>query len=57
VTRGSGSDGKEVHPRCPYAVEACREETPALAEVAPGHLVACHRARELTLRGVAVPLG
>jgi peptide/nickel transport system ATP-binding protein len=47
--------GCHFHPRCAYAVEACREETPALAEVAPGHLVACHRARELTLRGVAVP--
>jgi hypothetical protein len=38
-------------------VEVCREETPALAEIAPGHLVACHRARELTLRGVVVPSG
>ena len=27
---------------------------PRLEAIAPGHLVACHRARELTLRGVAV---
>jgi oligopeptide/dipeptide ABC transporter ATP-binding protein len=44
--------GCYFHPRCPYAVEACRRESPALAEVAPGHRVSCHRARELTLRGV-----
>jgi peptide/nickel transport system ATP-binding protein len=44
--------GCYFHPRCPYAVEACRTETPALEEVAPGHRVSCLRARELTLRGV-----
>jgi peptide/nickel transport system ATP-binding protein len=44
--------GCYFHPRCPYAVEACRTETPALEEVAPGHRASCHRARELTLRGV-----
>jgi peptide/nickel transport system ATP-binding protein len=44
--------GCYFHPRCPYAVEVCRTATPALEEVAPGHRVSCHRARELTLRGV-----
>jgi peptide/nickel transport system ATP-binding protein len=44
--------GCYFHPRCPYAVEVCRTDTPGLAEVAPGHRVSCHRARELTLRGV-----
>jgi peptide/nickel transport system ATP-binding protein len=44
--------GCYFHPRCPYAVEACRTEAPALEEVAPGHRASCHRARELTLRGV-----
>jgi peptide/nickel transport system ATP-binding protein len=44
--------GCYFHPRCSYAVERCRVETPALEPVAPGHFVACHRARELTLRGV-----
>ena len=46
--------GCAFHPRCAYAVAACRVETPELREVAPGHLVSCHRARELTLRGVRV---
>jgi peptide/nickel transport system ATP-binding protein len=46
--------GCYFHPRCSYAVEACRVETPRLETISPGHVVACHRARELTLRGVAV---
>jgi len=45
--------GCYFHPRCRYAVEACRTKTPLLEEIAPGHFVSCHRARELTLRGVA----
>ena len=44
--------GCYFHPRCPHAVEICRTETPAWQEVAPGHLVSCHRAHELQLRGV-----
>jgi peptide/nickel transport system ATP-binding protein len=44
--------GCAFHPRCPYAVERCRTETPRLEPVAPGHLASCHRIRELTLRGV-----
>jgi peptide/nickel transport system ATP-binding protein len=44
--------GCYFHPRCRYAVDRCRTETPALEAVAPGHLVACHRARELGLRGI-----
>jgi peptide/nickel transport system ATP-binding protein len=46
--------GCYFHPRCAYAVERCRTETPRLEALAPGHVVACHRARELDLRGVAV---
>jgi peptide/nickel transport system ATP-binding protein len=46
--------GCYFNPRCSYAVDKCRIETPRLEAIAPGHLVACHRARELTLRGVAV---
>jgi oligopeptide/dipeptide ABC transporter ATP-binding protein len=34
--------GCHFHTRCPYAVERCRAETPALREVKPGQLVACH---------------
>ncbi len=44
--------GCHFHPRCPFATEQCRTETPALQEIAPGHAVSCHRARELSLRGV-----
>ncbi|MFI5339782.1 MAG: ABC transporter ATP-binding protein [Candidatus Methylomirabilales bacterium] len=44
--------GCYFHPRCRYAVDLCRTETPRLAEIQPGHLVSCHRAKELTLRGV-----
>ena len=44
--------GCYFHPRCRYAVDVCRKDTPTLEEVEPGHLVACHRARELELTGV-----
>lgn len=39
-------------PRCRYATELCREEAPALIDVGDGHLVACHYAEQLELRGV-----
>jgi peptide/nickel transport system ATP-binding protein len=45
--------GCAFHPRCPYAVERCRTELPTLKEIAPAHWSACHRAAELSLRGVA----
>jgi peptide/nickel transport system ATP-binding protein len=45
--------GCYFHPRCPYAVDRCRTEAPVLQELSPGHLVGCHRAHELRLRGVA----
>lgn len=47
--------GCHFHPRCPYAEPVCRTERPQLEAIAPGHLVRCHRARELTLRGVGDP--
>jgi oligopeptide/dipeptide ABC transporter ATP-binding protein len=47
--------GCAFHPRCAYAVERCRTEAPRLEPIAPGRLVSCHRARELTLRGVERP--
>jgi len=34
--------GCHFHPRCPHAFARCREEAPALREIAPGHLSACH---------------
>jgi peptide/nickel transport system ATP-binding protein len=45
--------GCYFHPRCPHAVDRCRIDRPALEMVAPGHFVRCHRARELSLAGVA----
>jgi peptide/nickel transport system ATP-binding protein len=45
--------GCAFHPRCRYAVERCKVETPALRELGPNHIVACHRADELTLEGVS----
>jgi oligopeptide/dipeptide ABC transporter ATP-binding protein len=45
--------GCAFHPRCRYATERCRQETPALEEVSPCHWVRCLRAQELELRGVA----
>nr|HMR34285.1 ABC transporter ATP-binding protein [Geminicoccus sp.]HMU53006.1 ABC transporter ATP-binding protein [Geminicoccaceae bacterium] len=34
--------GCHFHPRCPFAMPRCRQEAPALAAVAAGHLSACH---------------
>jgi peptide/nickel transport system ATP-binding protein len=44
--------GCYFHPRCRYAADSCRTETPALREIQPGHFVSCHRAAELTLKGI-----
>ena len=30
------------HPRCKYAMDICRKETPKLVEVSPNHYAACH---------------
>jgi len=34
--------GCHFHPRCPHAAVRCRSEVPALREIAPGQLSACH---------------
>ena len=44
--------GCHFHPRCPYAEEVCRRETPLLKEYRPGHFAACHFADSLSLQGV-----
>lgn len=44
--------GCYFHPRCRYATEVCRIETPVQEEIEPKHYVACHRARELSLRSI-----
>ncbi|MHB8928607.1 MAG: ABC transporter ATP-binding protein [Bacillota bacterium] len=38
--------GCRFHTRCRRAIERCRVEEPAMIEVAPRHLVACHRVTE-----------
>jgi peptide/nickel transport system ATP-binding protein len=40
--------GCPFHPRCPHPAknERCRTEAPALREIAPGHLAACHFAEQ-----------
>lgn len=44
--------GCYFHPRCRYAQEICKQETPVLRELEPKHFVSCHRAGELELAGV-----
>lgn len=38
----SPPSGCRFHPRCPHAMEQCREVKPVLQEVKPQHFVACH---------------
>src|SRR5689334_18675996 len=44
--------GCHFHARCPYAMPRCRTDVPALREVVPGHVAACH----LHDAGVKFPL-
>ena len=44
--------GCYFHPRCRYAESVCSQEAPPLTEISPGHVVACHLADRLSLRGV-----
>jgi peptide/nickel transport system ATP-binding protein len=39
--------GCHFHPRCRHATDRCRTESPALREVAPGRIAACHYAETL----------
>jgi oligopeptide/dipeptide ABC transporter ATP-binding protein len=36
--------GCRFHPRCPHAAALCRELSPELSEIEPGHAAACHLA-------------
>jgi len=47
--------GCYFHPRCSYCIERCKNEEPALHEIAADHFVSCHRAEELELIGVLGP--
>jgi peptide/nickel transport system ATP-binding protein len=44
--------GCYFHPRCRYAKDICKQETPAFRQVGPDHFSACHFAEVLELRGV-----
>ncbi len=44
--------GCYFHPRCRYAQEICKQETPEFRELKPDHWVACHLTEALQLRGV-----
>jgi peptide/nickel transport system ATP-binding protein len=46
--------GCYFHPRCRYAKDSCKTESPVLHEVTPGHMAACHFAENLTLAGVKI---
>lgn len=39
--------GCRFHPRCSYAEEKCKQESPHLEEAGKDHFVACHRWREI----------
>jgi peptide/nickel transport system ATP-binding protein len=44
--------GCYFHPRCAYAIDVCKTQSPLLRQVSPGHFVSCHRAGELPLQGI-----
>jgi oligopeptide/dipeptide ABC transporter ATP-binding protein len=46
-TEAPALQGCAFAPRCRYAVERCRVESPELAALGPGHLARCHRANEI----------
>lgn len=47
--------GCSFHPRCAFATERCRSETPALREVEGNGYVSCHHAETIRLEGGPVP--
>jgi oligopeptide/dipeptide ABC transporter ATP-binding protein len=49
---GRPPPGCHFHPRCRYVQERCRVEPPPLEQVEENRWVSCHRAGELSLRGV-----
>jgi peptide/nickel transport system ATP-binding protein len=44
--------GCYFHPRCQYAVDRCKVETPEWRQYSAGHWVRCHRSEELDLPGI-----
>ncbi|HLO04586.1 MAG TPA: ABC transporter ATP-binding protein [Symbiobacteriaceae bacterium] len=46
-------EGCRFHPRCPYAIDKCKESQPELEQVAPGRYVACFISAERLAKGVS----
>jgi peptide/nickel transport system ATP-binding protein len=44
--------GCYFHPRCAYATQECKDETPQWREISPEHYVRCHHADQLMLKGM-----
>lgn len=44
--------GCYFHTRCRYCIDICKEQAPAYEQAYPEHFVACHRYKELNLKGV-----
>ena len=44
--------GCYFHPRCKYAQDRCKTESPMLRDLGNGHAAACHFAEDLDLKGV-----
>lgn len=42
--------GCRFHPRCPYATDICRTETPGLVDQDPNHLAACHLSSSIFIK-------
>src|ERR1700704_3103029 len=49
--------GCHLHPRCPHASAGCSAVEPALAEITPGHWVACHLHTTFALQNVDCTTG
>jgi len=54
MSADSLSQGCAFRDRCPYVLPLCASSVPPLAEIASGHLVACHRSHE-TLNPLFLP--
>jgi oligopeptide/dipeptide ABC transporter ATP-binding protein len=39
--------GCRFHTRCPFSIDRCQQEEPEFNQISEGHLVACHRYREI----------
>ena len=49
--------GCRFHTRCPFVIDRCRDEMPALRKWSDGHFTACHRAEELPPAGEVIEPG